>query len=104
MDFVLKKKLDDKLYKTLHKVYNTEYENTGKLDNDDFNEYLVILVKSGLSQDEIKDLLRRTIKGEDNEFKNYLNSDLTSTNSVFDIVFLTFFGIIFTFFLIKLFI
>ena len=104
MDFVLKKKLDDKFYKTLHKVYNLDYEDTGVINNDDFNEYLLILVKSGLSKDEIKQLLRKTVKGEDNEFKNYLNTDLTSTNSVFDIIILVLFGIIFTLFTIKLFI
>ena len=102
MDFILKKKLDDKFYKTLHKVYNMEYDDTGDINNDEFNEYLLILVKSGLSQTEIKNLLHKTVNGEDNEFKYYLNNDLTSTNSIFDIVFLVLFGIIFTLFTIKL--
>ena len=105
MDFIIKKKLDIRLYKTLHKIYNVDYDDIGKLDDDDFNEYIIVLVKSGLKKDEIKDLILRSIDGEDNELKYYINkTNITSSNSIFDIIFLIFFGIIFTYALIKLFI
>lgn len=105
MDFIIKKKLDIKLYKTLNKIYDLDYDYVGKLDDDDFNQYIVILVKSGLKKDEIKDLIIRTIDGEDNELKYFINDNkITSTNSVYDIIFLILFGIIFMYALIKLFI
>ena len=105
MDFIIKKKLDIRLYKTLNKIYDLDYDYVGKLDDEDFNEYIVILVKSGLKKDEIKDLIIRTIDGEDNELKYFINNNkITSTNSVYDIIFLILFGIIFMYALIKLFI
>lgn len=102
MDFILKKKLDSRLYKTLHKVYSANYDNIGQLTNDEFNEFIVVLVKSGLIQTEIRELLERSIDGEENEFKKFIRDNQHVEHSMLTIVLLMMFGMIFTFFLIRL--
>ncbi len=104
MDFILKKKLDNRLYKTLHKVYSEEYDNIGHLTNDEFNEFIIVLVKSGLNQTEIRELLERSVDGEENEFKQFIRDNQHVEHSILTIISLVIFGIIFTFCLIRLFI
>lgn len=106
MDFLLKKKLNRSMYKTLHKIYEDDYDYTGKLDDKTFNEYLVVLVKSGLKKEDIKKLLNESIEGEENEFSAFINkgNELNNTNTIQDIACLVLLGIVVTIMFFNLFI
>ena len=93
------------MYKTLNEIYDRDYEYLGKLDKQTFNEHIIPLVKSGLKKDEIRELLQKSVEGEENEFSPFIVKDnLNNTNTVFDIVLLILFGIVFTIMLFNLFI
>ena len=102
MEHLLIKKTDEKLYKTLNKVYNLDYYNTGKLNSNDFNEKIIILVKSGLNKKEIKELINRSINGEDNEFSYYVDNTRKNQNLYINNIILVLFGIIISFMIINL--
>ena len=102
MEHLLIKKIDDNLYKTLNKVYDLDYYNTGKLTSKDFNEKIIILVKSGLNKEEIKDLIIRSINGEDNEFSYYIDNTRKNQNLYINNILLVLFGIIISFMIINL--
>lgn len=106
MEFLLKKKLNSSMHKTLNKIYNNEYIYTGKLDTNIFNEYLIILVKSGLKKDDIKKLLIQSLEGDENEFSALINknNELNNINSFQDIICLILFGMIVTIMFFNLFI
>jgi len=103
MDHIVIKKTDSNFYKTLNKVYNEDYYNIGNLKGVDFNEKIIILVRSGLTKDEIKELIVRGINGEDNEFSYYIDDTIKKIeNSYINNIMLVLFGIVVTLMIINL--